>query len=232
MFKPKFRLMKYLLISTLVFFSVVFLILAMARVDESVEVWGEVSLKNYDRVYSPALGFIDSVCVEQGQLVKRNQLLILIKVEGESKKAEILSPTDGLIYSSSLDELRGRHVGKGEVLMVVSDPYQMGFRALVPEKSIPFIEKGLQATLFIDAFPYQRFGTFQGVVISISPMPELKEEKIFYPATLLVRPPYVESEFLKGEPGLLLKPGMRGKARIITRSNASILNRLIERFLS
>lgn len=232
MVKPRFKLIKYLLISTSVFVLTVFVILAVARVDESVEVWGEVSLRDYDLVHAPASGFIDSVCVEQGQLIRRNQLLALIRADQGLKGTEILSPAEGLIYCRDLDQLMGRHFKKGEVLMMVSGPYEIGFRALVPEKGIPFVQKGLEANLFIDAFPYQRFGTFQAVVTSISPLSETQGENVFYPIVLSIKNPYVESEISEGQPRIFLKPGMRGKARIITRSSKSVLNRLIKRFLS
>lgn len=232
MIRPKFKLIKYLLILTSVFIFVFVLILALGRIDESVEVWGEVSFQNHDPVYSPIDGFVDSICIKEGQAVKENQLLAMIRMREKPENAEILCPRNGFIFSSDLDQQRGRYVRKGEVLMVISDSYQMGFRVLIPEKRIPYIKKGLKATLFINAFPYQRFGTFQGVVTSTSPIPESKRGEVFYPATLLIKKTYVESETLHQGQRVFLRPGMRGRARIITLSNISILKKLINRFLS
>lgn len=223
--------MKYLLILTSVFFLVVFSILAMGRTDEGVEVWGEVLFKDSDPVFSPASGFLDSICVEEGQMVKKDQVLVSLRTGQELETIEVLSPAPGLIYSIDLESVIGKHVRKGEVLTVICDPYQMRFRALIPEKSIPFMKQGLEATLFIDAFPYQRFGTLAGVVSSVSPAPESKGDEVFYPAFLSIARPYVESETPDESHRLFLKPGMRGKARIMTQSNRSILSRLIERFL-
>jgi len=231
MIKPKFRLMKYLLILTSGFVLAAFIVLATARMDESVEVRGEVLFKDSDPVFAPASGFLDSICVEEGELVKKDQILASLSKGQGSEKIEILSPAEALVHSIDLDNLLGGYVRKGEVLMVVSDPYQMQFRAMIPEKSIPSIEKGLEAALFIDAFPYQRFGTFTAVVTSISPMPESQGETIFYPTTLLIKKAYVESGISKEQDKLFLRPGMGGKARIITRSDASILKRLLKGFL-
>lgn len=230
--KLKFKFLKYLLTLTSAFIFSFFLILSSGKMDETVEVWGEVSLQNQDLVYSPVDGFIDSICVKEGQMVRKNQLLAIIKTQGGVNYTEILSPQDGLIFSNNLDKLMGRSVEKDEVLLVITDPYQMGFKVLVPEQSIPFVREGLEATLFINAFPYQRFGTFQAEVTSISPAPELIEGEVFYPTILLINKPYVESEILDEEHRSFLKPGMRGKAKIITRSNRSILKKLINRFLS
>jgi multidrug efflux pump subunit AcrA (membrane-fusion protein) len=231
MMRPKFKLIKYVLILTSVFIFAFFLLLALGRMDETMEVGGEVSLQNQNLIYSPMDGFVDSVCVKEGQTVKRNQLLILIREENRNS-TEVFSPGDGLIFSNSPHKLRGTYVKKDEILMVIADPYQMGFQALVPEGSIPFVQKGLEAALFIDAFPHQRFGTFQGVVTSIASAPESKEGEIFYAVTLLIKKPYVESGIPEDGQRLLLKPGMRGKAKIITRSNVSVLKKLLSRFSS
>jgi len=230
--KLKFKFLKYLLILTSAFIFSFFLILSSGKMDETLEVWGEVSLKNQGLVYSPVDGFIDSICVKEGQIVEKNQLLALIKTKGGVNRTEILSPQDGMVFSPYLDELIGRSVEKDEVLMIITDPHQMGFQALVPEQSIPFVKEGLKANLFINAFPYQRFGTFQAEVTCISPAPQIKEGETFYTTTLVIDKPYVESESLDQEHRLSLKPGMKGKAKIITGSSKSILRKLIKRFLS
>jgi multidrug efflux pump subunit AcrA (membrane-fusion protein) len=229
--KSKFKFIKYLLILTSAFILAIFLLLALGRMDETLEVQGEVSLWDSNLVFSPDSGFIDSVYVKEEQFVREGQLLALIRKD-QFKKIEAFSPIEGLIFSEDLSKFKGRYVNKGEVLMVIADPHQMGFRALIPEKSIPLVKEELEATLFIDAFPHQRFGTFQGVVTSISSLPESKGGEVIYLATLLIKKPYVESEPLSGGQRLLLKPGMRGQARIITRSNMSILKKLFNRFLS
>ena len=229
--KPKFKLMRYILFFTSAFISAFFLILTFARVDESIEASGEIFPQNHHFVYSTANGFIDSIYVKEGEFVKRNQLLGVIR-EDRLSSTEILSTQNGLILSSNLNELRGRRIRQGEVLMVLADPYQMYFRAQVPEKKAPFIKTGMPATLFIDAFPYQRFGTFKGVVNSVSsaPGPETEQGKVFYPASIIIERPYLDSE---GEnQRLFLKSGMKGKAKIIIQSDVSILKKLTQRFLS
>jgi hypothetical protein len=231
MIKPKFRLMRYILFSTSAFVFAFFLILAFGRMDESIEVSGEVFPQNHHFVYSPAYGFIDSICVKEGESVEENQVLALIREDRLNTK-EVLSPSNGLILSSNLDKLRGKKVKKNEVLMVLTDPQKLGFRAKLPEKRVPFIKTGLLANIFIDAFPHQKFGTFKGVVSSISSAPELKQGKVFYPATIIIEKPYVESELTRENQRLFLKPGMKGKVKIITKSNITILKKLINRFLS
>ncbi len=231
MMKPKFKLMRYILFSTSAFIFAFFLILALARVDESIEASGEVFPQNHDFVYSPAEGFIDSIYVKEGEFVKRDQLLASIR-EDRLNITEILSPHNGSILSSNLDELGVRRIKEGEVLMVLTDPYQMSFRAQVPEKKAPFIKTGLSATIFIDAFPHQRFGTFKGVVSSVSSAPDPEQGKVFYPATIIIEKPYVESGLIDENQRLFLKPGMKGKTKIIIQSDISILKKLTQRFLS
>ena len=231
MMKPKFKLMRYILFTTSVFLFAFILILVLGRMDESVEVWGEVTLLNQHLIYSPSSGYLDSICIKEGESVSMNQVLGLIRENG-LKSAEILSPNHGLILSSNLDKLRGRKVKKGEVLMVLTDPNKLGFRAKLPEKSIPFIKTGLSANIFIDAYPHQRFGTFRGEVSSISSAPETEEENVFYPTTIIIKKPYVKPELIDENQELFLKPGMKGKAKIIIRSDVSLLKKLTEKFLS
>jgi adhesin transport system membrane fusion protein len=231
MMKPKFRLMRYILFTTSAFLFALILILASGRMDESVEVWGEVSPLNQHLIYSPTSGYLDSICIKEGESVNKNQVLGLIR-EDRLNSTEILSPHNGLILSSNLDGLRGRWIKQGEVLMVLTDPNQMGFKARVPEKSVPFMKTGLSANIFIDAYPHQRFGTFKGVVSSISSAPEPEQGKIFYPATIIIKKPYVKSELIDENQRLFIKPGMKGKAKIIIRSDVSILKKLTKKFLS
>ena len=231
MIKPKFRLMKYLLILTTAFILVAFIVLATARMDQSVEVHGEVLFRDFDPLFSPVSGFVESISVEDGQLVKKDQVVAFLSKAQGPERIEVLSPAAGLVHSIGLDSLVRGRVRKGDVLMVISDPYRMQFRALIPEKSIPSINRGLQAALFIDAFPYQKFGTFNGVVTSISPVPESQRGMIFYPVTLLIEKPYVDSRTPDEDHRLFLKPGMGGTARIITGAHESILKRLLKGFL-
>ena len=231
MIKPKFKLMRYVLFSTSIFIFVFFLILALGRMDESIEASGEVFPQKHHFVYSSASGFIDSICVKEGKSVEEDQVLALIREDRLNTK-EVLSPHNGLILSSNLDKLRGKRVKKGEVLMVLTDPQKMGFRAKLPEKRAHFVKAGLLANIFIDAFPHQKFGTFKGKVSSISSAPEQKQGKVFYPATIIIEKPYVESELTDASQRLFLKPGMKGKVKIITKSNITILRKLINRFLS
>ncbi|MGB2696876.1 MAG: HlyD family efflux transporter periplasmic adaptor subunit [Candidatus Zixiibacteriota bacterium] len=231
MMKPKFRLMRYILFSTSVFIFALSLILVLGRMDESIEAAGEVFPQNHYFVYSTVEGFIDSIYVKEGEFVKKSQLLASIR-ENRLSSSKILSPHNGLILSSNLYELRGKKVKKGEVLMVMTDPQKMGFRAKLPEKRAPFIKTGLSANIFIDAFPHQKFGTFKGVVSSISSASEPEQGKVFYPATIIIEKPYVESELMDENQRLFLKPGMKGKAKIIIRSDISFLKKLTKKFLS
>ncbi len=87
----------------------------------------------------------------------------------------------------------------------------------LPSAAIGFVKIGQRVRLAIDAFPYQRFGTISGKVITIANSPVSQQAAngtniAVYPVTVALESTYVAA-YGKREP---LVPGMSLTARIIT----------------
>jgi multidrug efflux pump subunit AcrA (membrane-fusion protein) len=123
--------------------------------------------------------------------------------------------------------------GSGEVLQpgqtiatIAPTGAQLIVEALVPNKDIAFIEKGLPAKLKFDAFPFQDYGVVEGTVIDVSPDAQVdKALGSFYKVTIA---PGKTEIAAKGK-NVPLRPGLAVTAEIIT-ERKSILSLLLEPF--
>jgi membrane fusion protein len=62
----------------------------------------------------------------------------------------------------------GQAAGTAPLLMVVPDGAQLQAELAIPAAAIGFVRPGQEVRLALDAFPYQRFGTVKGRVVSVS----------------------------------------------------------------
>jgi len=123
--------------------------------------------------------------------------------------------------------------GSGEVLQpgqtiatIAPTGAQLIVEALVPNKDIAFIEKGLPAKLKFDAFPFQDYGIVEATVIDVSPDAQVdKALGSFYKVTIA---PGKTEIAAKGK-NVPLRPGLAVTAEIIT-ERKSILSLLLEPF--
>ncbi len=88
------------------------------------------------------------------------------RLQGEQSYV-IAAPIDGRVTALATGE--GRPATPNRPLMViVPDDAELTAELYAPTKAIGFVEPGKETRLLYDAFPYQRFGSFQGKVDSIS----------------------------------------------------------------
>ena len=81
----------------------------------------------------------------------------------------------------------------------------------VPEESMVEVRTGLPVKFLLNAFPYQRYGTRAGTIVSVSPtVASSPEGQVFYATALLA-----DQSITAGGISHPLRPGMRGEARII-----------------
>ncbi|GAL12507.1 probable secretion protein [Vibrio astriarenae] len=80
----------------------------------------------------------------------------------------MVSPVNGVV--ASIFVKAGHSVNKGQPLLVVipegEEPVVVELYA--PSRSIGFIEEDQDVRLRFDAFPYEKFGAQQGVIVSVS----------------------------------------------------------------
>jgi membrane fusion protein len=139
------------------------------------------------------------------------------RLEGEQSYV-ITAPIDGRVTALAIGE--GRSATPGRPLMtIVPEGVKLTAELYAPSRSIGFVEKGKETRLLYDAFPYQRFGSFEGQVASISRIAvDPRETEIPFP---FEEPVYrvkvtLENQEVEGfgEPAPL-QPGMTLQANIV-----------------
>ena len=137
------------------------------------------SLAGLEQRLSTSLAEIDqanaqlsSVRVEAAQGVSRIQEELQslaaeqARLQGEQSYV-INAPISGRVTALSIAE--GRQAGVNLPMMViVPDEAELSAELFAPTRAVGFVEKGKEARLLYDAFPYQRFGSFEGAITSIS----------------------------------------------------------------
>ena len=161
---------------------------------------GDVKGKEEVDIFPKASGKLWELKVEEGDRVKKDQVVALVDRDVDGVKfqlAEVTSPLDGIVGLIYLDE--GAEVsppspgpGMGTALMKVINMDQVKVVVNVVEEDLGKISVGQKATIKVDTYPDR---TFSGRVNLISPMVN--------PLTRAV-----PVEITLSNPKHLLKPGM------------------------
>jgi len=136
----------------------------------------------------------------------------------------ISSPASGIITSITVR-------GSGEVLQpgqtvatIAPGDAPLVIEALLPNKDIAFIEKGMPAKLKFDALPFQDYGVVDGTVIAISPDAVTdKDEHSYYKVTLAP----TKTRIAAREREVTLRPGLSVRVEIVTEQR-TVLSLLFE----
>ncbi len=88
------------------------------------------------------------------------------RLEGEQSYV-VKAPIDGRVTALATGVGRSSSPGRPLMVIVPADA-QLTAELYAPTRSIGFVEPGKETRLLYDAFPYQRFGSFEGRVASIS----------------------------------------------------------------
>jgi len=132
----------------------------------------------------------------------------------ELEDTDVRAPITGTVIEKSVE--RGqvissptRDVGGGTVLLRMADLDLVQVRTLVDETDIGKIQKGLDASITVDAYPNQ---PFQGEVLKIEPLAETQQNVTMFP--VLVR--------IQNRQGLL-RPGMNAEVEIHVGNRQDVL---------
>jgi multidrug resistance efflux pump len=140
------------------------------------------------------------------------------------KQLFVVAPITGEVLSSEIDELVGRRVMVGEVILDIGDCSQMTFVAEIHEMDIPRVQAGMAARIFINAFPHRRYGVFGGEVFRVSPRPEVTNRGIVFETEVHIDDPWVELDSSE----VPLKPGLSGETEIVLRQNVRLIELLLD----
>ncbi len=112
----------------------------------------------------------------------------------------------------------GKHAMAGEpLLQVVPQGATLRVELRVPSSAIGFVRAGQSVQLAVDAFPYQRFGTIEGIIMTVgaAALPAKLQEATAQPAYPVIVKLPIDHIAAFGRRERLL-PGMQVTARITT----------------
>lgn len=137
---------------------------------------------------------------------KENELKLLCK---HLEDYVFIAPEDGIIRY--IPPKPGAYVAPGDTLVRVATTDRKKFTVYVDEKQIFMIQEGQIARIASSQYNYLEYGYFEGKVLRIGGMPEVRAGKNYYPVKVLVtREPQALRLGSTGEAYIVT-----GKARII-----------------
>jgi len=160
--------------------------------------------------------------LEQRNRIARLQTEIS-DVERMFRHTTITSPTKGIITAINVR-------GPGEVLQqgqtvatIAPSDVPLVVEALLADKDIAFVQKGLPAKLKFEAFPFQDYGVVDGTVIDVSPDAIKKDGVNYYKVTIAPSKTGISTR----EKDVMLRPGLSVSAEIVT-ERRTVLSLMLE----
>lgn len=152
-------------------------------------------------------GIVDRVLVNEGDKVKKDQLLAVVKEGTGISTGSIRSPLDGLVLMRAADP--GEITTAGGALLVVADLHTVTLTVYIPEDRYGQIYLGQELSVTVDSFPGK---TYIGQVTYISDQAEFTPRNAL---TVQGRKDTVYAVKLTiPNPDLDLKPGMPADVKI------------------
>jgi RND family efflux transporter MFP subunit len=113
---------------------------------------------------------------------------------------EIRSPIGGVVVSGDLDKAEGVPMETGQTLFEIAPLDKMCVEVLIPEQEVRFVSPGAAVHFEFDAFPFR---TFEGTLVRLHPRAEIVDAKNVFVGEIEI-----------ANPEGLLRPGMKGRARV------------------
>lgn len=119
----------------------------------------------------------DSLSAELAQLEQQ-----VLEVQGR-RGFTLTAPASGRVTSLQIEE--GQRLPTSQpVMAIIPENSEFEARVLLPVEAKGFVEPGLTVLIRYDDFPYQKFGSYEGVVTSVSQSVLLPDELLNSPVTM------------------------------------------------
>ena len=139
------------------------------------------------------------------------------------QRARLVAPVDGTVTYLAIHGA-GAVVQEGDVVAnIAPEGARLVAEVRIPNEHIAKVKPGLPAKILVDAFPYQQYGVFDGVVASVSPDAITSPTGESYYRAVVVP----ASTSLKS--GVNLSPGLALEARIVT-DHRTVLSLFLDPF--
>ncbi len=149
----------------------------------------------------------------------------LDKAHTRAAQQHLTAPIDGVVQQLAVFTVGGVVTPAQQLMVIAPREGSLEVEAYVENKDIGFVSEAQEAEIKVEAFPFTRYGTVPGRVVSLSrDAVPLEKTGLFYSARVSVGSPTIRIENGKEVP---LTPGMTVSVEIKTGQR-----RLIEYFLS
>ena len=98
---------------------------------------------------------------------QKEEFIIQLKSVSSNQELQIKSPIEGKVTAIQVNNGEQVHVGK-LLMAILPSNAKLEAEIYLPSRAAGFIKKGQKVKLRYDAFPYQRYGVFDGTIIEES----------------------------------------------------------------
>jgi multidrug resistance efflux pump len=140
------------------------------------------------------------------------------------EKAVVTSPLSGTILTPETEQLKGIRITEGQPLIQIGNLGDLYFVAGVDESDIARVLAGQKVKLFLNAFPYRQYKVFIGEVVEVSTVPHDTKSGFTFEVKVRIDEPWVDEASSR----IYLKSGMSGRAEIVIRPNARLIETIID----
>lgn len=98
----------------------------------------------------------------------RSQAQDLAKAETRADQQHLAAPIDGVVQQLAVHTVGGVVTPAQQLMVVAPEEGSLEVEAILENKDIGFVNENQEAEIKIDAFPFTRYGTLDGKVVSLS----------------------------------------------------------------
>jgi HlyD family type I secretion membrane fusion protein len=192
---------------------------------------GQLEKLRHDLVKTEKDYNVDIGKLEAEQLAKQGDIdkarAELKQLNQQREQAFLRAPMDGVVTTVATGDVKvGDVLEPGKPVMEIAERKGFRFEVMVKSEEVGRLEVGMPARIKLDPFDYQRYGTVQGKVHSISTDSRTVEGQ---PATYYLVKIDLESEEVgRGEYHGQVKLGMSGEVDIVT-GQETLLSLLVKK---
>ncbi|MEM1070773.1 MAG: efflux RND transporter periplasmic adaptor subunit, partial [Planctomycetota bacterium] len=122
-------------------------------------------------------------------------------LEYQRENLEIRSPIGGIVVSGDLEPSEGMPMTRGKTLFEIAPLGECSVELLIPEEDFAHVRVGMNVAFYVHAYPGTKL---EGSIERVHPRAELRDHVNVYVAELKLN-----------DPDQRMRPGMRGRAKII-----------------
>jgi biotin carboxyl carrier protein len=179
----------------------------LARMDEREIRWELAGLEaDHDRAEkrgSAALATQEVAEAQQAKLEMQGLELQMQLLRHRADHLSIKSPLSGIVVSGDLKKVEGAALTIGQSLYEIAPLDRMVLEVAIPEEEVAHAKLGQKVTFRVNAYPQQ---AWTGIIDRLRPRSEIREQ-----ANVFVAEVYLDNSLHQ------LRPGMSGRAKVITR---------------